>query len=168
MPGAAAIQITLADEAATTRLAEAIAPHLRPGHLVGLVGGLGTGKSVFARGMIGARLRALGRAEEIPSPTFTLVQTYDVGGAELWHADLYRLSDMGELAEIGLQDAFAAAICVVEWADRLGASLPAGALTVTLEPDRLDPGVRHAALRPDGAAWGWLAGAIDAAARPAA
>ena len=59
--------------------------------MVGLSGGLGAGKSTFARALIAARLAALGRAEDIPSPSYTLVQTYDLDGVELWHADLYRL-----------------------------------------------------------------------------
>lgn len=168
MPCDAAIQLTLADEASTVRLAEAIAPHLRPGHVVGLVGDLGAGKSVFARAMISVRLRALGRPEEIPSPTYTLVQTYDVGSADIWHADLYRLGDMDELAEIGLEAAFGTAICVVEWADRLGPRLPSGALALTLRPDAGDPGVRHATLRPGGSGWCWLSAAVGFAARSAA
>ena len=71
--------MTLADAAATERLARAIAPHLAAGDLVGLSGGLGAGKSTFARALIAARLAALGRAEDIPSPSYTLVQTYDLG-----------------------------------------------------------------------------------------
>ena len=116
--------LTLADPAATDRLARAIAPHLGAGDFVGLTGGLGAGKSLFARALIGARLAALGRAEDVPSPSYTLVQTYDLGAVELWHADLYRLGGAGEIAELGLEEAFATAICLVEWADRLGPALP--------------------------------------------
>ncbi len=124
--------LTLADAAATERLAGAIAPHLVPGDFLGLSGGLGAGKSVFARALIGARLAARGRAEDIPSPSYTLVQTYDLGGCELWHADLYRLGTPGEVAELGLDEAFDEAICVVEWAERLGDALPARRLLLTL------------------------------------
>ena len=99
--------LTLPDTAATERLARAIAPHLGPGDFLGLTGGLGAGKSTFARALIAARLAALGRAEDIPSPSYTLVQTYDLDGVELWHADLYRLASAGEIAELGLEDAFA-------------------------------------------------------------
>ena len=94
--------LTLRGPRDTERLARAIAPHLGAGDLVGLVGGLGAGKSVFARALIGARLAALGRDEPIPSPTYTLVQVYDLGPVELWHADLYRLGGPGELVELGL------------------------------------------------------------------
>jgi len=155
-----AIHLKLADQAATERLAAVMAPHLAAGHVIGLTGGLGAGKSVFARALIGARLHALGRPEEIPSPTYTLVQTYDVGGAELWHADLYRLGDLSELAEIGLEDAFGTAICVVEWADRLGPALPPGALILGLAPEAADPDARRATLRAAGPAWDWLPGAL--------
>ena len=88
---------------------------------------------MFARALIGARLAAIGRAEEIPSPSYTLVQTYDLGDVELWHADLYRLGAVEEIAELGLEDAFATAICVVEWADRLGAAEPARSLRLALD-----------------------------------
>ena len=124
--------LTLPDPAATERLARALAPCLRPGDALALVGGLGAGKSSFARALIAARLAALGRTEDIPSPTYTLVQTYDLGPVALWHADLYRLASPDEIAELGLEEAFATAITLVEWPDRLGALLPARRLTLTL------------------------------------
>ena len=64
----------------------------------------------------------------MPSPTFTLVQTYDAGDLEIWHCDLYRLTDPQEVLELGLDDAFIGAICLIEWPDRLGPDLPADAL----------------------------------------
>lgn len=72
----------LSSPAATERLAEAIAPHLKAGDFVALSGDLGAGKSVLARALIAKRLAALGRSEAIPSPTYTLVQVYDVGGLD--------------------------------------------------------------------------------------
>lgn len=159
--------LTLAGGAATGRLARAIAPHLGPGDFVGLTGGVGAGKSTFARALIAARLGAVGRAEDIPSPSYTLVQTYDVGTPErpleLWHADLYRLASAGEIAELGLEEAFAAAICVVEWADRLGALLPARRLTLRLELPPGDADARSARIEARGAGWGWLPAALEAA-----
>ncbi len=156
--------LTLADAAATERLGRAVAPHLRPGDTLGLTGGLGAGKSTFARALIAARLAALGRAEDIPSPSYTLVQTYDLGPVELWHADLYRLGSAGEIAELGLEDAFADAICLVEWADRLGRDLPPRRLMLALDlpagddghpprpPDRARPGLGLAPRRAGEAA----------------
>jgi tRNA threonylcarbamoyladenosine biosynthesis protein TsaE len=156
--------LTLATPASTERLARAVAPHLRPGDLLGLTGSLGAGKSTFARALIAARLAAIGRAEDIPSPSYTLVQTYDLGGVELWHADLYRLGTPGEIAELGLEDAFATAITVVEWAERLGGALPARRLMLAL---KLPPGpgeARTARLAAHGPGWDWLPAALAAVA----
>ena len=156
--------LTLANAAATARLARAMAPHLRPGDLVGLTGGLGAGKSTFARALISARLR---RPEEIPSPSYTLVQTYDLGAAELWHADLYRLGAPYEIDELGLADAFATAICVVEWADRLGQALPSRRLMLAFDlvtGADADDDARLVRLEAHGRGWAWLPAALAGAA----
>ncbi len=157
------VTLTLADAVATERLARSIAPCLRAGDTIALVGGLGAGKSRFARALIAARLAALGRSEDIPSPTYTLVQTYDLGPVQLWHADLYRLASSDETAELGLEDAFATAICLIEWPDRLGPSLPDRRLTVTLA---FAPAAdaRLATLTPAGPRWKWLASVLPRAA----
>ncbi len=156
--------LTLADPAATERLARSLAPRLGAGDLIGLTGGLGAGKSLFARALIGARLAALGRSEEVPSPSYTLVQTYDLGGVELWHADLYRLGATGELAELGLEDAFASAICLVEWADRLGRALPPRRLMLALDFVPGADDARAARLDATGPAWDWLPAVLAEAA----
>ena len=142
--------------AATERLARALAPHLGAGDMLGLTGGLGAGKSHFARALIGARLAALGRAEEIPSPSYTLVQTYDLGPVELWHADLYRLGGAGEIAELGLEEAFATAICLVEWADRLGRALPLRRLMLDLASRPAASSGAARGSRRTGPGWDWL------------
>jgi tRNA threonylcarbamoyladenosine biosynthesis protein TsaE len=154
--------LTLRGPRDTERLARAIAPHLAAGDLVGLVGDLGAGKSVFARALIGARLAALGRDEPIPSPTYTLVQVYDLGAVELWHADLYRLAAASDLIELGLADALDRAICVVEWADRLGPATPARRLFVTLGFVPADEDLRTAAIDARGGGWAWLSAALAA------
>ena len=156
--------LTLADAAATERLGRALAPHLRPGDTLGLTGDLGAGKSTFARALIAARLAALDRAEDVPSPSYTLVQTYDLGPVELWHADLYRLGSAGEIAELGLEDAFADAICLVEWADRLVEILPARRLMLALDLPAGDADIRHARLTAHGPGWDWLPGILSEAA----
>ena len=151
---------TLADAGATAALAAAIAPRLGAGDFLGLSGGLGAGKSLFARALIGTRLAALGRSEDIPSPSFTLVQVYDLDTVELWHADLYRLGAIDEIAELGLEDAFATAICLVEWAERMGPALPARRLDLTLG---FLPGAeegRLARISPVGEGWDWLPEAL--------
>jgi tRNA threonylcarbamoyl adenosine modification protein YjeE len=113
--------VALVDEAATRRLAADIADLLEPGDFVALSGDLGTGKTTFVRAMI-AHL-AGDAAIEVPSPTFTLVQHYDLACFTLVHADLYRLTDASELAELGLDDA-SGAVVVMEWPDRAGSTLP--------------------------------------------
>lgn len=118
------LTLHLADAEATTRLGQWFAARLRAGDCLLLEGPIGAGKSHFARALIQARL---GRAEDVPSPTFTLVQTYQAD-VELWHADLYRLTHPDEVLELGLDMAFDAAICLIEWPDRLGAHRPDGAM----------------------------------------
>ncbi len=156
--------LTLADPAATERLAGAIAPHLVAGDLLGLTGGLGAGKSFFARALIGTRLAMVGRAEDVPSPSYTLVQTYEVGEPdrplEIWHADLYRLDSAGEIAELGLADAFSSAICIVEWAERIAAALPERRLMLALDFDPAAEDARRATLAPQGPGWDWLPAAV--------
>lgn len=125
------ISLFLAGPDDTDRLATTLAPLLAAGDCLLLSGPIGAGKSHFARALIRARL---GRMEEVPSPSFTLVQTYP-DSPEIWHADLYRLSHPDEVLELGLDDAFATAICLVEWPDRLGRLTPPDALTLTLSAE---------------------------------
>jgi tRNA threonylcarbamoyladenosine biosynthesis protein TsaE len=149
-------QFRLKTADATARLAQAMAPHLRPGDTLALTGDLGAGKSHFARALIAARLDRAGRSEEIPSPTYTLVQTYHDGETEIWHADLYRLADAGEIAELGLEEAFAEAIVLVEWAGRLGSRAPARRLELHLDFDAAEPDARLARLDLRGGGWDWV------------
>lgn len=132
LPLPAHLTLRLPTAEATTRLAERLAPLLVAGDTLLLEGPIGAGKTHFARALIQARL---GRAEDVPSPTFTLVQTYDGDGVEIWHTDLYRLSHPDEVWELGLHDAFSTAICIVEWPDRLGRHLPQGALRISLSSE---------------------------------
>lgn len=126
----APLEIRLPDEAATARLAERLAARARPGDVLLLDGPIGAGKSCLARAFIRARLG--NPAEEVPSPTFTLVQTYPSDAGEIWHCDLYRLSGPDAVIELGLDEAFEEAICLVEWPDRLGDLAPAGALRISM------------------------------------
>jgi tRNA threonylcarbamoyladenosine biosynthesis protein TsaE len=125
--------LLLSSEAETAALAAQLAGRLAAGDTLLLSGPVGAGKSAFARALIRARLGDPGA--EVPSPTFTLVQTYGEGAEALWHADLYRLSHPDEVAELGLLAAMEDAICLVEWPDRLGPLAPPSALLVELEPD---------------------------------
>ena len=109
-----------------------MAPRLQPGDVLLLSGQIGAGKSHLARAIIRHLLAKEGRVEDIPSPTFTLVQTYDTLIGEVWHADLYRLSDPNDVFELGLDDAFEDAICLIEWPDRLGDDIPSAAWQIEL------------------------------------
>lgn len=115
----------LTDEAATAAFATRMAPLLTVADTLLLEGDIGAGKSAFARALIRARL---GRMEDVPSPTFTLVQTYEATDGDIWHCDLYRLTHPDEALELGLEEAFETAICLIEWPDRLGDAAPANAL----------------------------------------
>jgi len=126
-------QTVLETESATLAFAIAMAPLLRPGDTLLLEGQIGAGKSLFSRAVIQARLAAEGRAEDVPSPTFTLVQVYELADTEIWHSDLYRLGGSDEVIDLGLEEAFETAICLVEWPDRLGDLTPDKALRLTLE-----------------------------------
>ena len=128
------VRINSGSAEATANLARRIGDVLKPGDTLLFSGPVGAGKSHFCRALIQDRLAAVGLVEDVPSPTFTLVQTYAAGPVELWHADLYRLSDPDEVLELGLEDAFGHAICLVEWPDRLGGATPADTLHVAMAP----------------------------------
>lgn len=126
------LALHLPDAAATARFGAWLAPRIGAGDCVLLSGPIGAGKSHLARALIQERL---GRLEEVPSPSFTLVQVYEAADLEIWHADLYRLSHRGEVAELGLDMAFETALCLIEWPDRLGAGAPPRAIRLALAPE---------------------------------
>ena len=144
-PPALSLWLDLPTPEATADLARWFAPRLAAGDAILLDGHIGAGKSHFCRSLIQARLAALGRMEDVPSPTYTLVQVYAVDGVEIWHADLYRLTTAEDAAELGLDEAFEQAICLVEWPDRLGGMAPETALRIDLKPGA-DPMTRSARL----------------------
>src|ERR1700742_4315288 len=115
-PAASSFSLTLANERATQRLAVDVASVLKPGDLVTLSGDLGAGKTTFARALI--RHLAENPDIPVPSPTFTLMQTYDLQQFPVVHADLYRLEGPGELGELGFDDLPRDAVVLLEWADR--------------------------------------------------
>jgi tRNA threonylcarbamoyladenosine biosynthesis protein TsaE len=126
---ALSLSIELPDEAATSTLAADIARQARQGDVIGLSGPLGSGKTTFARAFVSARLDA----GEVPSPTFTLVEVYQsLTGPAVWHFDLYRLEKPEDAYELGIEEAFAEGISLIEWPERLGALMPREHLGVTL------------------------------------
>jgi tRNA threonylcarbamoyladenosine biosynthesis protein TsaE len=153
----------LPDKGATAALAARIAALARPGDVIALKGELGAGKTTFARAFI----RARGGDEAVPSPTFTLVQIYEIGDIPIWHFDAYRLRDPDEAWELGIEDAFRDGISLVEWPERFGTLLPDRRLQITLSEAVL-PNARRAALDPGGDWAERLAGIAPAASTPAA
>lgn len=111
----------------TADIAVRLGRGLHAGDVVLLGGSIGTGKTHFARHLIQS-LQA--NPEDVPSPSFTLIQVYETDSGEIWHADLYRLSSPSEVEELGLPEAFETAICLVEWPDRLGPLAPPQALII--------------------------------------
>jgi len=126
----------LEDEAATVAVGEALAKVLRAGDVVAMTGDLGAGKTTLVRGL----LHALGHGGEVPSPSFAIVQPYEDLDPPVWHADLYRLENPAELAELGL-DSLGDEILIVEWPERAGQGAWPDALRLSLEI--LDPGRRR-------------------------
>lgn len=127
------VRSNLPDLAAMAAYGEAIAGRLREGDVVALTGGLGAGKTTLAR----AILAGLGHEGEVPSPTFTIIETYASPPLRLAavHADFYRLGDPAELAEIGLDDYREGAVLLAEWPDHAGGfAHEPGCLSITLEP----------------------------------
>ena len=123
----------LPDVGATARLAEALLDHLRRGDVIGLGGALGVGKTTFARALVNALARRGGAPEvEVPSPTFTLVQVYELPGLIVSHFDLYRIERPDEVDELGLDDAIADGVVLIEWPERLAGRLPADRLDLVL------------------------------------
>ena len=143
------LKIELKSEQDTANLAHQLSHHLVPGDVVLLSGEIGAGKSYFARSLIQFSQDI---AEDVPSPTFTLVQTYSTQIGEIWHADLYRLGATDEIIELGLAEAFQEAICLVEWPEILGSLTPKDALTLTFKTTST-PCHRQLEMSWTGASW---------------
>ncbi|MCR9174448.1 MAG: tRNA (adenosine(37)-N6)-threonylcarbamoyltransferase complex ATPase subunit type 1 TsaE [Alphaproteobacteria bacterium] len=125
------LSFTLSDERKTEELAARLAMIARVPDIILLFGDLGAGKTAFARAFI--RAWSADPNTEVPSPTFTLVQPYEAPRGPVWHFDLYRLGDPDELWELGLEQAFAEAVCLIEWPDRLGSWTPADRLEISVD-----------------------------------
>ncbi|MHA7898591.1 MAG: tRNA (adenosine(37)-N6)-threonylcarbamoyltransferase complex ATPase subunit type 1 TsaE [Henriciella sp.] len=140
------LSFELADLAATELLAQRLAPLLKAGDVIALQGGLGAGKTTFSRALISALLR---QDTEVPSPTYTLVQSYDGPDFPIFHYDLYRIEDPEEVFELGWEET-QDGLALIEWPDRAGAHLPAWRLDLTIE---ITGDIRTARLEPRGEDW---------------
>ena len=107
-------------EKETAEIAARLAKQLKSGDIVALYGTLGAGKTAFCRGFI----QSLLPETEVPSPTFTLLQTYDTPSFPVYHFDMYRLKSPEEAYEIGIEDAFAEGVSLIEWPEKIGSVLP--------------------------------------------
>ena len=142
--------LDLPDEAATQALGRALAAGLRPGEAICLTGPLGAGKSTLARALV----RALTTPdEEVPSPTFTLVQFYEGARLNVAHFDLYRLASPDEAYEIGLDEALDEGAAAIEWPERLEGRLPRDRLDVVIEVSAAGEGERRQARLTPWGAW---------------
>ena len=131
---------------ATAALANRLAPRLHAGDVIALKGGLGAGKTTFCRALISALMQT---ETEVPSPTYTLVQTYEGPDFPIFHFDLYRLEDPSELEELGWRETVDG-LALIEWPDRAGPFLPAWRLDIVFD---MDNDSRSAALVPHGEDW---------------
>lgn len=149
------LSINLQTEAETAAFGARLAPALRGGDVALLEGPLGAGKSTLARGLI----QAFSGALDVPSPTFTLVETYEGAKEAIWHFDLYRLEKPGDVWELGFEEALESGICLIEWPDRIESLLPDDVLRLRLDvkddggrrlrvnaPDRWAPALRQAGI----------------------
>jgi tRNA threonylcarbamoyladenosine biosynthesis protein TsaE len=130
------VAISLPDEAATLALGRRLAALVASGDVIALWGGLGAGKTTLARGFVAGLAARAGLApEEVPSPSFPLVEVYELGEFVLWHFDLYRIEDPAELEELGFAEALGGGITLIEWPERAGDFLPEARLDIHLEWD---------------------------------
>ena len=118
-------------EADMLKFGSLLAAVLEPGDVIALTGDLGAGKTTLSRGMI----QSLSGEIEVPSPTYTIVQAYDMSSFELWHCDLYRLERPEDVFELGLLDMIDDVVSLIEWPERMGEYLPDHALTIIIEFD---------------------------------
>ena len=144
------LNLNLPDAAATERLGAGLASAVKPGTVLHLRGELGSGKTTLVRGL----LHGLGYPGRVKSPTYTLVEPYELSSLHFYHFDFYRLRDATEWLSSGFRDYFRAdSVCVVEWPERAGASLPMPDLQIQLTHAGNSRQARLEAFTPPGEAW---------------
>lgn len=122
----------------TVDIGQKLAHMVRAGDTIALIGTLGMGKSVLARALI----QELTQAEEVPSPTFTLLQTYQAPDFEIFHYDLYRIKSPDEIFELGIEEALHNAVTLIEWPEKMGGYLPKNAFILEITPHGLGRQIR--------------------------
>ena len=133
---------TISTEKELEKIADEIIPLLVVGDVVALQGTLGVGKTTFVRTLI---QRLLGNSVDVPSPTFTLLQSYDTPNFTIYHFDFYRLKSPDEAYEVGIEDAFSDGVSMIEWPDKIGSLLPSKHKVISFEI--LGNGKRHIVAR---------------------
>ena len=135
-------------------LADFLAPLLKVGDSILLYGDIGCGKSVFARGVIHQRFRIEKAAiEDVPSPTFTIVQVYDSISPTITHVDLYRISDESELADLDTLDNLNVTICIIEWPEIMGSLVPSRHISMKVYLNEIDYHSRNIVFDMHGKGW---------------
>ena len=170
--GYAVYTIRTYGECETIALGAALAAVVREGDVVLLSGPVGAGKSVLARALIQQAQRLAGLdPEDVPSPSFTLTQVYSLGGPDIWHCDLYRLSDSGEILELGLSDVLTTGpeskvIALIEWPDLIRDELGPRYVDIRFVTDADDPEVRVTHVDLQGEGWSSVAKALSSMGAP--
>lgn len=145
----------------TIVIADLFANFLKCGDVLLLIGDIGSGKTFFSRRIIQSMMKNQNvLIENIPSPTFSIVQTYDLLYPVVWHLDLYRLSDSNEIIELGLDEGLGVGICLIEWPDRLGDYYPQRNISITFDELDKDDSNRRISIEFNGMDWEYLANAI--------
>ena len=140
---------TFSDQTAVERFACELAGRLDAGDTLVFRGEIGAGKSVFCRSIISTLLP---EPEDIPSPTFTIIQTYDTPNFEIWHCDLYRLTDISQTDELGVEMGYETALCLIEWPEILDTTVPDSALDIKIEEGEQE-NERHITFSGNGDKW---------------
>lgn len=140
-----AMAIIAKNEKETGLEAQKLAKNLKKGDVLCIFGELGAGKTVFSREIV--RFLIKNPSEEVPSPTFTLVQSYEAPDFLVFHYDLYRLEDPEEVFELGWEDSLASGVCLIEWPERAGSLIPKRRIEVHIEPVENQPEARKITIK---------------------